>query len=160
MSWIWQRLCSGKLWFLRDSCRQCLLAALLSELAWSRSDSPQPENAYGESERLGLGADVQIRLQQNIHFPFHCMLFVPLSLTLVNYNFSAFAGMRFIDPAPDYERNENDDRAFRYAQTVCVRFDNWCTGQPWKLFLGNWITWIWSCSSVGQKGWLLLPVGS
>ena len=54
MSWIWQRLCSGKLWFLRDSCRQCLLAALSSELAWSRSDSPQPENAYGESERLGL----------------------------------------------------------------------------------------------------------
>ena len=54
MSWMWQRLCSGKLWFLRDSCRQCLLAALSSELAWSRSDSPQPENAYGESERLGL----------------------------------------------------------------------------------------------------------
>ena len=54
MSWMWQRLCSGKLGFLRDSCRQCLLAALSSELAWSRSDSPQPENAYGESERLGL----------------------------------------------------------------------------------------------------------
>ena len=54
MSWIWQRLCSGKLWFLGDSCRQCLLAALSCELAWSRSDSPQPENAYGESERLGL----------------------------------------------------------------------------------------------------------
>ena len=54
MSWMWQRLWSGKLWFLRDSCRQRLLAALSSELAWSRSDSPQPENAYGESERLGL----------------------------------------------------------------------------------------------------------
>ena len=54
MSWIWQSLCSGKLLVVRDSRRQCLLAALSCELAWSRSDSPQPENAYGESERLGL----------------------------------------------------------------------------------------------------------
>ena len=33
MSWIWQRVCSGKLWFLRDSRRQCLLAALPLRLA-------------------------------------------------------------------------------------------------------------------------------
>ena len=46
MIWIWQRLCSGKLWFLRDFSRQCLLVALSCELAWSRSESPQPENAY------------------------------------------------------------------------------------------------------------------
>ena len=55
MSWIWHRLCSGKLsffaWF-----PQCLLAALSCELAWSRSDLPQPENVYGESERLELAA--------------------------------------------------------------------------------------------------------
>ena len=43
------------------SCEFCVipaakLAALSCELAWSRSDSPQPENAYGESERLGLGS--------------------------------------------------------------------------------------------------------
>ena len=56
MSCIWQRLCSGKFWFLRDSRRHGLLAALSCELAWSRSDSPQPENAYGKSEHLGLGA--------------------------------------------------------------------------------------------------------
>ena len=35
MSWIWQILCSGKLWFLRDSCRQ-QAAALSCELAWSQ----------------------------------------------------------------------------------------------------------------------------
>ena len=58
MSWLWQRLCSGKLWFLRDSCRQ---QAVSSELAWSRADSPQPENAYGESERLGLSPGMPTR---------------------------------------------------------------------------------------------------
>ena len=70
MSWIWQRLYRGKLWFLRDSCRQCLLAALSCELAWSRSDSPQPENAYGKSEHLGL-AKVVFYFRHAAAFRYH-----------------------------------------------------------------------------------------